>query len=709
MTPPYFFQKQGGTHNQDWWPDQIDVSRILRYPESDNRTYAYEFEHHVNLQAVKKDLQKLLTSSQDWWPADDGHYGPFFIRLAWHSAGTYRVHDGRGGAGSGQIRFAPLNSWPDNGNLDKARRLLWPIKQKYGSKVSWADLFILVGNVALEDMGFPTLGFAGGRVDVMEPTEDGIWGSEETWLSNDKRYNQKGKCPVVHNSNNNADTGLNNPLGAVQMGLIYVNPEGPNGNPDPLLSARDIRETFGRMAMNDEETVALIAGGHSFGKCHGAASPTNVGPEPEGASLEQQGLGWKNAFASGRGLDTITSGLEGSWTPSSTHTWDHAYLTYLWDYDWTLTKSPAGAQQWTPKDYHGSSPKPIMLTSDLALKFDPAYRKISQHFYHNPAAFQQAFAKAWYKLTHRDLGPYCRCLGPEVPPPQFEWQDYIPPSGTYHLSGDQVSQLKSMLLNQLSVKQLIQVAWASCRTFRQYDKRGGPNGGRLRLEPQRSWPSNRDIIELLPIYEQVQADFLPNYVSLADLYVLGGCAAVEQATANVPVNFESGRMDATQEHTPIESTDVLELKEGDAFLSSQVTEQALVAQAHRYQLTPCEMICLVGGLRVLIGYDDSSYCSFVTDGTLANSYFTTMLSSNPILDWKLNDRDNMYYTSSHNLSASRVDLWMGSHSVVRAHAEVYASDQTKFQHDFSKVFSKVMHCDRFDVPQKRATNIQSRL
>jgi len=707
-----------GTTNKDWWPEQLNLKILSQNnektdPMAKGFDYAAEFQT-LDLSAVKKDLKALMTDSQDWWPADYGHYGPFFIRMAWHSAGTYRIHDGRGGAGAGQLRFAPLNSWPDNGNLDKARRLLWPIKQKYGPKISWADLMILTGNVALESMGFTTFGFAGGREDVWEPEDDVNWGQETTWLSDDKRY--KG------------DRQLETPLGAVQMGLIYVNPEGPNGNPDPLASARDTRETFGRMAMNDEETVALVAGGHTFGKCHGAGDAANVGVEPEGAPIEQQGFGWKNKLGQGKGGDTITSGLEGAWTAEPTK-WDNGYFSVLFGYEWELTKSPAGAQQWTPKGINGAGrvpdahdPKkshaPIMLTSDLALRMDPIYEKISRRFYQNPEDFKLAFAKAWYKLTHRDMGPYVRCLGPEVPKPQL-WQDPIPALACPPIDGFEQSQLKEEILKSgLSPTRLVATAWASASTFRQSDKRGGANGARICLAPQKDWAANEpeELAAALSSLKKIQKQFNEQtyrgkIVSMADLIVLAGCAGVEAAAKaagyDVQVPFTPGRVDTTQDLTDIESFSVLEPWH-DGFRNflmsdseSVRAEELLVDKAYMLSLTAPEMTVLVGGLRVL-GIGASSTSAF-TDrvGHLTNDFFVNLLDMGTV--WNRAGQ-NLYEgrdRSSGKIKwmGSGVDLVFGSHSVLRALAEVYACNDSEehFVKAFCTAFAKVMDLDRFDV------------
>jgi len=713
-----FLHPGNGTTNQDWWPEQLPL-RILSQNNEKTRpfdqNYAKDF-LSLDLQAVKEDLRKLMTDSQDWWPADYGHYGGFFIRMAWHSAGTYRIQDGRGGAGAGQLRFAPLNSWPDNGNLDKARRLLWPIKQKYGRKISWADLMILTGNVALESMGFPTFGFAGGREDVWEPEDDVNWGQETTWLSGDKRYPQEKERQS-----------LDNPLGAVQMGLIYVNPEGVNGNPDPIASAKDIRETFRRMAMNDEETVALIAGGHTFGKCHGAGDAANVGAEPEGAPIEQQGLGWRNRHGQGKGKDTITSGLEGAWTYEPTR-WDNGYFQVLFGYEWELTKSPAGAYQWTPKgskgrgtvpDAHDPNTRhaPMMLTTDLALRYDPVYSKISRRFYENHSAFQEAFAKAWYKLTHRDMGPYARCLGPEVPPPQL-WQDPVPTLTSPPIDAADQVRLKSMLLNSgLSVTRLVATAWASASTFRASDKRGGANGARIRLAPQKDWIVNepKELAKALATLEKIQEDFnsksAVNKVSMADLIVLGGCAGVEAAAKDagydVQVPFTPGRADTTQELTDVESFQVLEpVVDGfrnyvRADLVNIRPEELLVDKAYMLSLTAPEMVTLLGGLRVL-GIACQTTSPFTDQvGVLSNDFFKNLLDMSTV--WS-KEGFNFYEgrdraTGAIKYTASNVDLVLGSHSVLRALSEVHAcaDSEQAFVRSFCTVFAKVMDLDRFDV------------
>jgi len=702
-----------GTTNKDWWPEAISLKILNQHndrtdPMPSSFKYSAEFEK-LDLTALKSDLTTLMTDSQDFWPADYGHYGPFFVRMAWHSAGTYRVSDGRGGAGAGQTRFAPLNSWPDNGNLDKARRLLWPIKQKYGRKVSWADLIVLTGNVAMESMGFETLGFAGGREDVWEPEDDVNWGQERTWLNDDKRY--KG------------DRQLDDPLGAVQMGLIYVNPEGPGGNADPIAAAHDIRETFGRMSMNDEETVALIAGGHTFGKGHGAGDPSNVGVEPEGAPLENQGFGWKNKFGTGKGGDAITSGLEGAWTKNPTK-WDNGYFEVLFGYEWELTKSPAGAKLWTPKngdgagsvpDAHDStkSHAPIMYTTDLSLRMDPKYAVISKKFYDNPEYFREAFAKAWYKLMHRDMGPYVRCLGPEVPPPQL-WQDPIPPARSPPIDVADEAELKAKILGSgLSPSRLVATAWASASTYRNSDKRGGANGARIRLEPMRNWDVNEpdELQKVLTVLEGIQKSFSKT-VSIADLIVLAGCAGVEAAAKaagyDVNVPFTPGRTDASQEMTDVKSQQYLNTP-ADAFRNyvqpGMVVrpEEMLVDKAYLLALTAPEMTVLVGGLRVL-GIGTSNSSAFTENvGELSNDFFVNLLDMGTI--WSPSkDGMNMYEgrdraTDDTKWTGTSVDLVFGSHSVLRALSEVYASEDYKedFVRDFCAAFAKVMDLDRFDV------------
>ncbi|HRG33278.1 MAG TPA: catalase/peroxidase HPI [Saprospiraceae bacterium] len=711
----------GGTRNRDWWPNLLKLNILRQHsplsnPMGENFNYAEEFKS-LDLEAVKKDIFELMTTSQDWWPADYGHYGPFFIRMAWHSAGTYRISDGRGGGGSGTQRFAPLNSWPDNANLDKARLLLWPIKQKYGKKISWADLMILAGNCALESMNFKTFGFAGGREDVWEPEEDIYWGSEGKWLE-DKRYT--------------GDRELENPLAAVQMGLIYVNPEGPNGNPDPIAAARDIRETFGRMAMNDEETVALIAGGHTFGKTHGAADPSKyVGPEPSAAGIEEQGLGWKNSFGSGNGVNTITSGLEGAWTTTPTK-WSNNFFWNLFGYEWELTKSPAGAHQWIPKhgmgagtvpDAHDPSKRhtPVMLTTDLALRFDPAYEKISRRFHEHPDQFADAFARAWYKLTHRDMGPVSRYLGPEVPKEVLIWQDPVPAVNHKLIEAQDIALLKSKVLaSGLSVSQLVSTAWASASTFRGSDKRGGANGARIRLAPQKYWAVNNptQLSKVLETLEGIQKEFnsaqSDKMVSLADLIVLAGCAGVEKAAKTagheVQVPFTPGRTDATQEQTDIESFAVLEPK-ADGFRNYMKNrypvsaEEMLVDKAQLLNLTAPEMTVLVGGMRMLnTNFDHSKHGVFTKrPETLTNDFFVNLLDFNT--SWKaaagthdvFEGRDRS--TGEVKWTGTRVDLIFGSNSELRALAEVYgcADGQEKFVKDFVAAWNKVMNLDRFDL------------
>ncbi len=711
-----------GTRNRDWWPNMLNLNILRQHsalsdPMGDDFNYAEEFKS-LDLKAVKQDLYDLMTNSQDWWPADYGHYGPFFIRMAWHSAGTYRIADGRGGGGMGTQRFAPLNSWPDNANLDKARLLLWPIKQKYGRKLSWADLMILAGNCALESMGFKTFGFGGGRADVWEPAEDIYWGSEGEWLG-DKRYT--------------GDRELENPLGAVQMGLIYVNPEGPNGHPDPLASARDIRETFGRMAMNDEETVALIAGGHTFGKTHGAADPGKyIAAEPSAAGIEEQSMGWKNTFGAGNGGHTITSGLEGAWTTTPTK-WSNNYFWNLFGYDWELTKSPAGAHQWIPKhgmgagsvpDAHDPAMRhaPVMLTTDIALKVDPAYEKISRRFHENPDQFADAFARAWYKLTHRDMGPIARYLGPEVPSEVLIWQDPLP--AVLHTLIDQqdTATLKGKILALgLTVSELVATAWASASTFRGSDKRGGANGARVRLSPQKYWEVNNpaQLSKVLEILERVQKEFNGSQsggkqVSLADLIVLGGCAAIEKAAkdagAEVKVPFTPGRADASQAQTDAESFAALE-PAADGFRNyykpkhSASAEEMLVDKAQLLTLTAPEMTVLIGGMRALgANYDGSKHGAFTKNpGSLTNDYFRNLLDMGTT--WKAFDSGSHAFAGSDRntgemkWTATRVDLIFGSNSELRALAEVYAcaDSQKKFVKDFVAAWNKVMNIDRFDL------------
>jgi catalase-peroxidase len=708
-----------GAGNREWWPNQLKLNILrqnssLSNPMGETFNYAEEFKS-LDLKAIKKDIFSLMTTSQDWWPADYGHYGPFFIRMAWHSAGTYRISDGRGGAGTGSQRFAPLNSWPDNANLDKARLLLWPIKQKYGKKISWADLMILAGNCALESMGFKTFGFGGGREDVWEPEQDIYWGPETEWLG-DKRYT--------------GDRELENPLGAVQMGLIYVNPEGPNGKPDPLAAARDIRETFGRMAMNDEETVALIAGGHTFGKTHGAADPGKyVGREPAAAGIEEQSLGWKNTLGTGHGVNTITSGLEGAWTTTPTK-WSNNFFWNLFGYEWELTKSPAGAQQWIPKhgmgantvpDAHDSSKRhvPVMLTTDLALRVDPAYEKISRRFLDNPDQFADAFAKAWYKLTHRDMGPITRYLGSEVSKEEMIWQDPIP-AVTYKLIDDKdIAALKSKILaSDLSVSQLVSTAWASASTFRGSDKRGGANGARIRLAPQKDWESNNpaQLAKVLKTLEAIQKEFNKGgkQVSIADLIVLGGCAGIEKAAKNaghsVSVPFTAGRGDASQEQTDVESIAVLE-PAADGFRNyckakhKASAEDMLIDRAQLLTLTAPEMTALVGGLRVLnTNFDNSKHGVFTNKAeSLTNDFFVNLLDLTTT--WKATTESQNLFEGSDRKSGkakwtgTRVDLIFGSNSELRAIAEVYGSTDSKekFVKDFVAAWVKVMNLDRFDL------------
>jgi catalase-peroxidase len=707
---------EGGV-NSDWWPNQLNLKILRKHPAVANPMgedfdYAAAFAT-VDLDELARDVDAVITTSQDWWPADFGHYGGLMIRMAWHSAGTYRTHDGRGGAGAGMQRFAPLNSWPDNANLDKARRLLWPVKQKYGRSVSWADLMVFAGNRALETMGFKTFGFAGGRADVWEPDEDVYWGPETTWLG-DERYT--------------GDRDLEQPLAAVQMGLIYVNPEGPNGNPDPLASARDIRETFGRMAMNDEETVALIAGGHTFGKTHGAAdADANVGPEPEGAPLEEQGLGWKNAFGSGKGRDTITSGLEVTWTATPTQ-WGNGFFDNLFGYEWELTKSPAGANQWKPKDGAGANTfpdpetgelnrTPTMLTTDLALRFDPIYGPISRRFHQNPDQFADAFARAWFKLTHRDMGPIQRYLGPLVPQEELIWQDPVPAVDHELIDDADIATLKAQILGAgLSVSQLVSVAWASASTFRGSDKRGGANGARIRLEPQRNWEVNEPdaLAQVLRTLEGVQSAFQAGgkKVSLADLIVLGGVAAVEQAAQaaghDVSVPFTPGRTDATAEQTDVESFAALE-PAADGFRNYRgkgnrlPSEYLLVDRANLLTLSAPEMTVLVGGLRVLgANFQQSSLGVFTSSvGTLTNDFFVNLLDMG--VQWRRGSDEETYEgvdaSGAVKWTGSRVDLLFGSNSELRAVAEVYAADdaKVKFVDDFVKAWAKVMDLDRFDV------------
>lgn len=743
---PFHQTAGGGTTNRDWWPDQLNL-RILHQHSSKSSPdpdfdYAKAFKS-LDFQALKKDLTALMTDSQDWWPADFGHYGPLFIRMAWHSAGTYRIGDGRGGAGSGQQRFAPLNSWPDNVSLDKARRLLWPIKQKYGNKISWADLIVLTGNVALESMGFKTFGFSGGRADVWEPDEDVYWGSEKVWLGGDTRYGKEqvkaqppgqGDLvaePAKHGEEQNrdlsAERNLENPLAAVQMGLIYVNPEGPEGNPDPVASGKDIRETFGRMAMNDEETVALIAGGHAFGKTHGAGPADNVGPEPEAAGLEMQGLGWHNTFGSGKGGDTITSGLEVTWTSTPTR-WGNEYLNNLFDFEWELTKSPAGAHQWRPKDGKGAGMvpdahdpgkrhAPSMLTSDLALRFDPIYEPIARRFKENPDQLADAFARAWYKLIHRDMGPLARYLGPEMPNEELLWQDPLPKADPSTISEQDIAALKARILaSGLSVGELVSTAWASASTFRGSDKRGGANGARLRLAPQKDWAANQGVDKVLAALEKIRGEFNNGgkKVSLADLIVLAGTAAVEKAAKDAgysgSVGFRPGRVDASQEQTDVESFAVLEpLADGFRNFTkarySVKAEKLLLDKAQLLTLTAPELTVLVGGLRVLGANHGGSNLGVFTDkpGTLSNDFFRNLLDMS--VEWKPTSADNETFegrdrkTGQVKWSGSRVDLVFGSHAQLRALSEVYGSSDggDKFVRDFVAAWQKVMELDRFDL------------
>ncbi|MDH7501667.1 MAG: catalase/peroxidase HPI [Verrucomicrobiota bacterium] len=708
-----------GTSNRDWWPNQLRLEILHQHSSKSNPmgpdfNYAEEFQS-LDYWALKKDLAKLMTDSQDWWPADFGHYGPLFIRMAWHSAGTYRVGDGRGGGGRGQQRFAPLNSWPDNVNLDKARRLLWPIKRKYGRKISWADLIILAGNVALETMGFKTLGFGGGREDTWEPDLDVYWGKEQKWLD-DKRYS--------------GERDLENPLAAVQMGLIYVNPEGPNGNPDPLAAAKDIRETFARMAMNDEETVALIVGGHTFGKCHGAGPASHVGPEPEAAPIEQQCLGWKSSFRSGKGPDTITSGMEVTWTQTPIR-WSNYFLENLFNYEWELTKSPAGAHQWVAKgapaiipDAHDPSKKhpPTMLTTDLSLRFDPIYGRISRRFLEHPEELAEAFARAWFKLTHRDMGPRSRYLGPEVPKEELIWQDPIPAANHKLIGPKEISALKAKILaSGLTIPQLVYTAWSAAATFRGSDKRGGANGARIRLAPQRDWEVNQpaQLAKVLKKLEAIQREFNKTAkggkkVSLADLIVLGGCAAIEQAAKNaghkVTVPFTPGRMDASQNQTDVASFAVLE-PQADGFRNYQKAkfalgaEHLLVDKAQLLTLTAPEMTVLVGGLRVLgANYGGSKHGVFTKrPGTLTNDFFVNLLDMG--VEWHPVRQDAEVFegrdrkTGRIKWTATRVDLIFGANSQLRALAEVYGSAdaERKFVQDFIAAWTKVMNLDRFDL------------
>ncbi len=711
----------GGTTNRDWWPNQLNLkilhqNPVMRNPMGEEFNYAEEFKK-LDLDALKQDLYALMTDSQDWWPADYGHYGPLFIRMAWHSAGTYRMGDGRGGAGAGNQRFAPLNSWPDNVNLDKARRLLWPIKQKYGKKISWADLMILTGNCALESMGFKTFGFAGGREDIWEPEEDVYWGEESEWLG-DKRYS--------------GDRELENPLAAVQMGLIYVNPEGPNGEPSAIASGKDIRETFARMAMNDEETVALIAGGHTFGKCHGAGSPTHVGPEPEAASIEEQGLGWKNSMGSGVGGDTISSGVEGAWTPTPVK-WDNSYLDTLFNYDWDLVKSPAGAWQWTPTDPAAATTvpdahdptkthAPMMTTADLALRMDPIYRPIAKHFQQNPEKLEDAFARAWFKLTHRDMGPISRYLGKEVPSEELIWQDPVPANVHELIEQEDIGKIKGKITDSgLSISELVYTAWASASTFRNSDKRGGANGARIRLAPQKDWEVNQpeQLNAVLRTLEGIRDGFNSSQsgskrISLADMIVLAGCVGIENAAKNagmdISVPFIPGRTDASQEQTDVEAFEVLEPK-ADGFRNyskakyAVTTEELLVDRAQLLGLTAPEMTVLVGGMRVLNANFYKSQHGVMTKNpeSLTNDFFVNLLDMST--KWNASSEDKDIFdgkdrkTGEHKWTGTRVDLIFGSNSELRAIAEVYASEDAKekFVHDFVKAWNKVMNADRFDL------------
>jgi catalase-peroxidase len=731
-----------GTRNRDWWPDQLKLNILRQHTAATNPmdkdfNYAAAFKS-LDLEAVKNDLHALMTDSQDWWPADFGHYGGLFIRMAWHSAGTYRITDGRGGAGQGQQRFAPLNSWPDNVSLDKARRLLWPVKQKYGNKISWADLIILTGNMALESMGFKTFGFAGGREDVWEADESVYWGAEKTWLGDEHRY-AHGSGGVVEDhgvlvSDDDADgdihsRNLEKPLAAVQMGLIYVNPEGPDGNPDPIMAAKDIRDTFGRMAMDDEETVALIAGGHSFGKTHGAASADNVGKEPEAAGIEQQGFGWNNSYGSGKGADTITSGLEVTWTKTPTQ-WSNDFFEHLFAFEWELTKSPAGAHQWVAKNAENIIPdaydsakkhRPTMLTTDLALRFDPAYGKISRRFYENPDEFADAFARAWFKLTHRDMGPRVRYLGADVPAEELIWQDIIP-AVDHALADDQdVATLKAKILGSgLTVSQLVSAAWASASTFRGGDKRGGANGARIRLAPQRYWQANNPVQlnQVLSVLEAIQKEFNETAggkkVSLADLIVLAGCAAVEKAAKDagqdITVPFTPGRTDASQEQTDVDSFQYLE-PVADGFRNFRNpkarvrTEELLIDKANLLTLTAPELTVLVGGMRALnANYDGSAHGILTTrPGQLTNDFFVNLLDMGTA--WKVAGEDRELYngydrkTGELKWTATRADLVLGSHAELRAIAEIYgdANGNGKFVKDFVAAWNKVMSLDRFDL------------
>ena len=711
----------GGTSNRDWWPNQLNLDVLRQHsnksnPMDDDFDYREAF-RKLDYQALKDDLKALMTDSQDWWPADYGHYGPFFIRMAWHAAGTYRTGDGRGGSGTGNQRFAPINSWPDNVNLDKARRLLWPVKQKYGNKISWADLFILTGNVALESMGFKTFGFGGGREDIWEPEKDIYWGKENEWLS-EKRYS--------------GERDLENPLAAVQMGLIYVNPEGPDGKPDPIASGRDIRETFARMAMNDYETVALTCGGHTFGKCHGAGSADHVGPEPEAAPIEQQGLGWKSSHGSGKGGDQIGSGLEGAWNPTPTQ-WDMGYLDMLFGNEWELTKSPAGAWQWTPKEATDNNQAPaaddstrkvpiIMTTADMAMRMDPIYEPIARHFHENPEEFADAFARAWFKLTHRDMGPPARYLGPEVPGEELVWQDPVPAVDHQVIDDNDVADLKTKIRESgLSIGEMVSTAWASASTYRGSDMRGGANGARIRLAPQKDWEVNQPdkLSKILATLESIQSDFNnaqtdDKKVSLADLIVLAGSAGIEQAAKNagheVTVPFTPGRTDATQDQTDVESFSVME-PIADGFRNYQkgeytvAAEELLVDRAQLLTLTPAEMTVLVGGMRVLnTNFNTTTHGVFTSkQETLSNDFFVNLLDM--ATDWKkIGDSDDLFggydrKTDEPKWTATRIDLVFGSNSELRALAEVYATSDSvdKFVHDFIAAWVKVMNLDRFDI------------
>jgi catalase-peroxidase len=746
---PFHQAAGGGTTNRDWWPNQLNLKILHQHsslsdPMDEDFNYAEAFKQ-LDFAAVKSDLTALMTDSQDWWPADFGHYGPLFVRMAWHSAGTYRTGDGRGGAGSGQQRFAPLNSWPDNVSLDKARRLLWPIKQKYGRNISWADLIVLTGNVALESMGFKTFGFSGGRPDVWEPDEDVYWGSESKWLAGDTRYGKNdqpmqkpGEGPLVAEPGENEDSrvepgrNLENPLAAVQMGLIYVNPEGPEANPDPVAAGLDIRETFGRMAMNDEETVALIAGGHAFGKTHGAGPADNVGAEPEAAGLEEQGLGWRNKFGTGKGPDTITSGLEVTWTTTPTQ-WSNNYLENLFGFEWELTKSPAGAHQWKPKngagagiipDAHDPSKRrdPTMLTTDLALRFDPIYEPISRRFLENPDQLADAFARAWYKLIHRDMGPLSRYLGPEIPDEELLWQDPIPEVDHELVNDNDIAALKSKLqASGLSVSQLVSTAWAAASTFRGSDKRGGANGGRLRLAPQKFWQANQpeQLAGVLEKLEGIQKEVNAGgkKISMADLIVLAGCVGVEQAAKNaghnVTVPFAPGRMDASQEQTDVHSFGFLEpIADGFRnYLKGRYTvpaERLLIDKAQLLTLTAPEMTALIGGMRVLnTNVGKTAHGAFTSrPEALTNDFFTNLLDMG--VEWKPVSEANEEFTGSdrktgqQKWTATRVDLVFGSNSQLRALAEVYASagGQEKLVKDFVAAWTKVMNLDRFDLKMK---------